>query len=265
MICRSRAENTEAKRVNNFRQDSMVITGSATPQDYAHSGYDKGHLAPSADFRWNEQAQSESFYMSNMSPQIHVFNAGIWKHLEDQVRKWALELDTLYVVTGPVLKSGLQTIGSNNVAVPEYYYKVVLDYKPPVIEAVGFIMANEGSKEPLVTFAVTVDSVKKVTGVNFFPELPDSIETAVESKVDYAFWHLNSSEPIITGVSSKQSIASKPLPAGFTRVKFTRHKCMKDCPHENRTGATCGDGTKSDNTGSGACAGHGGVECWECR
>ena len=88
----------------------------------------------------------------------------------------------------------------------------------------------------------------------------------MESKVDWAFWHLEKTEPIITGVSSRQSIASKPLPPGFKRMKLVRHhKCSKDCPPENRVGAECGDGTMSDNTGSGACAGHGGIECWECR
>lgn len=176
------------------------------------------------------------------------------------------ELDTLYVVTGPVLSSGLPTIGSSNVAVPEYYYKVLLDYKATSTEAIGFILKNEGSKEPLADFAVPVDSVEKITGIDFFPDLPDSLETVVESKVDLAFWHFEKAEPIITGVSSKHSIASRPLPSGFKRMKLVHHhKCSKDCPPENRVGAACADGTKSDNSGSGACAGHGGVECWECR
>jgi endonuclease G len=243
-----------------------VYAGSATPDDYSRSGYDRGHLAPSADFRWDEQAQSESFFMSNMSPQTPAFNRGIWKHLEEQVRDWAKELDTVYVITGPVLSSGLQTIGSSNVAVPEYYYKVILDHKESKTEAIGFILRNEGSKESLADFAVSVDSVEKITGIDFFPMLPDSIETVGESKVDLAFWHLDRGEPIITGVSSKQSIASKPLPPGFKRMKLVRHnKCLKECPPENRIGAACADGTRSENNGSGACAGHGGVECWECR
>lgn len=190
MICRSRAEDNEATRSDDFRPDPAVHNGSATPQDYVHSGYDKGHLAPSADFRWNAEAQSESFFMSNMSPQRPAFNRGVWKRLEDQVRKWAIEYDTLYVVTGPILQQGLSAIGTSNVSVPQYYYKVILDYKPPVVEAVGLIMRNEGNKEPLSEFAVSVDAVEKATGIDFFPALPDSIEKSVEKSVDMGFWHL---------------------------------------------------------------------------
>lgn len=189
MICRSRAEDIEVARSEDFRPDPAVRHFSATPQDYVHSGYDKGHLAPSADFRWNGKAQSESFFMSNMSPQKPGFNRGIWKRLEDQVRKWAVEYDTLYVVTGPILEQGLQTIGPDKVAVPHYYYKVVLDYQP-VIEAVGFIMRNEGSKEPLSEFAVSVDEVERITGIDFFPALPDPVEKKAEERVDMGFWHL---------------------------------------------------------------------------
>jgi endonuclease G, mitochondrial len=264
MICRSRFEASNGHRTDDFRPDPAVHGGSATPRDYSRSGYDRGHLAPSADFRWNEQAQSESFFMSNMSPQKPSFNRGIWKQLEEQVRDWAMVLDTLFVVTGPILKLGLPTIGTSNVAVPEYYYKVVLDYKSSVKEAVGFILKNEGSKEPLSEFAVSVDSIGKVTGIDFFPALPDSIKKRVVGQVDLAFWHLNSETETGT-VSSNQSISKKPLPPGFKKMKITHHKCSIDCPKEDRIGAACGDGTTSSNTGKGACAGHGGVVCWECK
>jgi endonuclease G len=264
MICRSRVEASEAPRTDDFRPDPSVGTKSATPRDYSRSGYDKGHLAPSADFRWNEQAQSESFFMSNMSPQTPALNRGIWKHLEDKVREWGRDFDTLYIVTGPILRPGLPTIGTSNVAVPEYYYKVVLDYKSSVKEAVGFILKNEGSKDPLSEFAVSVDSIGKVTGIDFFPALPDSIKKRVVGQVDLAFWHLISETETGT-VLSNQSISKKPLPSGFKKIKITRHKCSIDCPKEDRIGAACGDGTTSSNTGKEACAGHGGVECWECK
>lgn len=263
MICRSRVEASEVLRSNDFRSDPAVRTGSATPRDYARSGYDKGHLAPSADFRWNATAQSESFFMSNMSPQRPGLNRGIWKHLEDQVREWAKDFDTLYVVTGPILKEGLPTIGSSNVAVPEYYYKIVLDYKPPVEEAIGFVMRNEGSNEPLGAFVVTVDSVRKATGIHFFPELPASEEHQVEGRVNLAFWHLSAETE--KAVLSKAAASRGQAAPGLRRMKITRHTCSKDCPPENRTGAACRDGTISGNTGRGACVGHGGVECWECK
>ena len=177
-------------RTNNFRADPEVPTGSATPQDYTRSGYDRGHLAPAGDMNWSEQTVSESFFMSNMTPQKPGFNRGIWKHLEDRIRKWAVEDDTLYVVTGPILREGLSTIGTDNVSVPEYFFKVVLDYTAKDKKAIGFVMRNESSKMPLGSFAVTVDSVETLTGIEFFPALPDSIGEKIEGKIELGKWGL---------------------------------------------------------------------------
>ncbi|GAH82191.1 unnamed protein product, partial [marine sediment metagenome] len=94
------------KRTNDFRPDPMVKTGSATLSDYKGSGYDRGHLAPAGDMKWSTTAMSESFYMSNMSPQNPGFNRGIWKKLEGQVRTWATDNEEIYIVTGPVLSEG---------------------------------------------------------------------------------------------------------------------------------------------------------------
>ena len=79
-------QNPSTKRKDNFRSDPKVKTGSATLSDYKGSGYDRGHLAPAADFKWSSTAMSESFYMSNMSPQVPGFNRGIWKKLESKIR-----------------------------------------------------------------------------------------------------------------------------------------------------------------------------------
>ncbi len=120
--------NGKYERSDNFRKDPFVSTGSATLKDYKGSGYDRGHLIPASDMKWSPDAMSSSFYMSNMSPQDPSFNRGIWKKLEEQVREWAVDNREIYVVTGPVLTNGLyQTIGVNKVAVPNHYYKVVLD------------------------------------------------------------------------------------------------------------------------------------------
>lgn len=114
------------ERTDRFIPDPKVPTGTATNKDYEKSGYDRGHLAPAADMGWSAQAMAESFYFSNMSPQIPEFNRGIWKNLEGLVRNWAQVNGSIYIVTGPVLKPGLKTIGPNRVSVPEHYYKVVL-------------------------------------------------------------------------------------------------------------------------------------------
>ncbi len=190
-LTKERVVSQAASRKDNFREDPDISTGSATLLDYKKSGYDRGHMAPAADFRWSEGAMNDTFYLSNMCPQIHAFNAGIWSDLESAVRSIAYTDEEIYVVTGPVLTDGpYETIGENNVAVPKYYYKVILDYTDPVIKAIGFILPAEKSSEPLSYFAVTVDRVEEVTGIDFFPALPDDIESVVEAECDPSLWAL---------------------------------------------------------------------------
>jgi endonuclease G, mitochondrial len=175
-------------RSNDFRVDVAVKTSSATNADYQGSGYDRGHLAPAADMSWSMQSMEESFFYSNMSPQLPGFNRGIWKKLEEQVRQWAVDNQAIYVVTGPVLESNLPTIGPDKVSVPRYYYKVILDYTQPGLKGIGFILPNEPSSLPLQYFAVPIDSVEHVTGINFFPALPGKEEQAIEKTVCTECW-----------------------------------------------------------------------------
>lgn len=176
------------ERSDNFREDPSIKTGSASPDDYKKSGYDRGHLCPAGDMGFDAEAMSESFYMSNMSPQLPAFNRGIWKKLETAVRNWAVRDDELYVVAGPILHPQLPTIGANKVAVPELYFKVVLDYRHPDYKAIGFVMPNAGSKSSIYHFAVSVDSVEKLSGLDFFPALPDSLENQLEANFDTILW-----------------------------------------------------------------------------
>ena len=168
-------------RTDNFRADSDIDTGSASLSDYRGSGYDRGHLAPAADMKWSLEAMKDSFYLSNMSPQAPGFNRGIWKQLEEWVRDQAGQCLELYVATGPVLTDGpYQTIGDNDVAVPKFYYKVLLDYTEPELKAIGFILPNQSSKQPLSVYAVSVDDVEAITGLDFFYLLDDAVEAQLE-------------------------------------------------------------------------------------
>jgi endonuclease G, mitochondrial len=176
------------KRTNNFRSDPAVSMGSATLRDYKKSGYDRGHLAPAGAMVRSEGAMTESFYLSNMSPQVPGFNRGIWKKLETQVRSWARKHEELYVVTGPVLRTGLPTIGPSGVSVPEHYYKVVLDLREPGIRAMAFVLPNEKTKASLATFTLPVDSIEQRTGIDFFPIVPDSLEGQIEATSSYQAW-----------------------------------------------------------------------------
>jgi endonuclease G len=177
------------KRSDDFRADPKIPTGSASPDDYKNTGYDRGHLAPAADMGWSKTAMSESFFMSNMSPQKPALNRGAWKELEEQVRLWGRQNGALYVVTGPVLtRKPLDVIGKNRVTVPAAYYKVVVDVREPGVKGVGFLMPNAAWKEALQSAVVPIDSVEKVTGLDFFPALDDPVEHAVEASIDLAAW-----------------------------------------------------------------------------
>jgi endonuclease G len=177
------------ERSDRFVPDPFVKTGSATTADYKNSGYDRGHLAPAADMGWSGQAMKESFYYSNMSPQLPAFNRGIWKKLEEQVRDWAGEYGSVYVVTGPVLAHGLPCIGPNKVSVPELYYKALLVYTPAHVQAIAFLMPNAGSNHAPAHFVVSIDSVEHLTGLNFFEKLPDEMEEVLERVAILSQWH----------------------------------------------------------------------------
>ncbi len=190
-LTRENLSSPESERKDNFRKDDAVPTGSAELGDYRKSGYDRGHMAPAADFKWSQEAMSDTFYLSNMCPQTHSFNAGIWADMESAVRSIAYEDEIIYVVTGPVLTDGpYETIGENKVAVPKYFYKVILDYTEPDIKAIGFIFPHENSSEPLSYFALSVDEVEEITSIDFFPSLPDDIESKVEAECDPSRWAL---------------------------------------------------------------------------
>ena len=180
-----------AERTDHFLEDGDVASGSATNADYKGSGYDRGHLAPAADMGWSEQVMAESFYYSNMSPQVPSFNRGIWKNLESLVRDWARAYDTIYVTTGPILEPGLTQIGPNGVSVPKFYYKAILDLHSHPHKGIGFLLPNASSHENLQSFVVSIDELERLTGVDFYASLLDSEEQTLESTFHKDEWSWN--------------------------------------------------------------------------
>jgi len=171
-------------RSNDFRPDPLIKQNMADSTDYWNSGYDRGHLAASADFKWNKRALSESYYYSNVIPQNPRLNQNTWSKLEMQVREWAIDKSEVIVVTGPVLHDNLPKIpqGSFNVSIPEYIYKIVLDYYAPEYQAIAFLYPNKDVPYELEKHVVSIDSIEQLTGIDFFPKLNDSLENILEAE-----------------------------------------------------------------------------------
>jgi len=189
-ITRDRLNENWAARSNSFRPDPEVRTESATPRDYNASGYDKGHLCPAADMAFNEKAMDESFFMSNMSPQVPPFNMGIWRELEECTRDWARKFKHLYVITGPVLaQPALGQIGFSKVTVPGAYYKVLL--APEQHKAIAFLMPNAMDEKPVMDFCCSIDKVEKTTGLDFFPQILKGLDEELEASLDKEAWPID--------------------------------------------------------------------------
>jgi endonuclease G len=206
--------------------DPKISTGSAENSDYAGSGYDRGHLAPAGDMGWSAQSMIESFYYSNMSPQVPSFNRGIWKNAESFTREAAITNHTVYVVTGPVFTSTMTTIGPNKVAVPQSYFKIILDYFEPELKAIAFVIPNEASQLPLQHFAVSIDDVEHLTGLDFFPIITDSVESKLESKFDISLWNWQNFSRSNKSTTSKSKSPSSSVQCSGTTKKGARCKRM---------------------------------------
>ena len=171
-----------------FQADMNVPAPRAEDSDYYGSGYDRGHMCPAADNKYSEKAMEESFLFTNMCPQNGNLNRGDWNEMEQACRRWAKEYGGVYVVCGPILYKGKhKTIGKNKVVVPEAFFKVVLRTGENP-KAIGFIYKNAEGNRPKGDYVNTVDEVERITGIDFFPELPDDVENKVEATADIADW-----------------------------------------------------------------------------
>lgn len=169
--------------------------------------FDRGHLCASADRLYSVESNAKTFYMTNMSPQIKDFNQGFWNGFELHVQNLAqsaIFADTLYVVKGGTIADG-QTIGyiqrstGSQVTIPKYYFMALLCCRNGNYKALGFFMEHKaygykyGSdvpKEKLKECAVSIDELEAKTGIDFFHNLPDNIETQIESICDPSGWGL---------------------------------------------------------------------------
>ena len=189
-------------RQDDFRPDTSIPFGSrAELEDYASSGFDRGHMAPAADMKRSDQVMSESFLLSNMSPQVGIgFNRHIWKNLEAAIRGWVEQRGALTVITGPVfkiIKDGMgkgkvtySVIGENQIAVPTHFFKIVVDVNnPDKPEALAFVIPNEGlSSRHYNEFLTAIDEIEALTGLDFLSSLPVTIQREIESQKASIIW-----------------------------------------------------------------------------
>jgi len=188
----------KATRSNDFRADPLVKTETAVQEDYFLTdtllsgkveydgyGYDRGHLAPSADFRWSGEALSESYFYSNMSPQVPELNQKEWAELETFLRNYVVTSGhPLYIITAPVLTDDLPKVtrSINGISIPEKYVKIAYDAIDK--KGIGFIMSNNKNEYPLMYYAKSIDDVESVLGFDVFTTLDESIE----KNVDKSHW-----------------------------------------------------------------------------
>jgi endonuclease G len=230
-------------RSNDFREDTLILSGSAQEKDYFIKttntngstsydgfGYDRGHLAPSADFRWSKTALSESYFYSNMSPQLPEFNRDCWAKLENSLRNYVIEKNqSLFIVTGPVLSSNLKKIerSINNVSIPNYFFKAVLDINNQ--KSVAYLFPHKKNEYPIDYYAISIDSLENITGLDFFSNLEDSLEKIIEQQADFSF--LNS--------DNKQSNSPPIKPENLKKGTFNTVQ-SRQFIKTNKTVTICG-------------------------
>lgn len=187
--------NGGAKRLDEFVEDPYVDGRCSSTEDYVGSGYGRGHLAPAADFKYSDEAMAESFYMTNVAPQDKGLNAGAWNDLENQVRFWCKNYykTTMQVVSGVIVEDGAKRIGRSRVAVPSYFWKVVCrkDTRSGNYEAIGFLFPNKDTNRPYTDFAVPIDEIEELTGLDLLHILSQGDQSRIESTTTLDKWITN--------------------------------------------------------------------------
>lgn len=210
-------------RVDTFLPDPQIGTKTSTTPDYWFSGYDRGHMVPSADMRWNFNAMKATYYYSNVAPQHPDLNRKTWAEMEDWIRRYVnFSGNRVFVATGPVLKGDLPTLQNegreNEVSIPELFFKVVADLNQKNPKGIGFIMSNGLNDKDLTHYATTIKEVEQISGLDFFAHLDDNLEDQVESEFNPKEW-------VVEGDPNYGDVAplSQPLPKGLfstTQAKY---------------------------------------------
>lgn len=185
------ANGTIGRSGKNFRPDDRVKVVQADNYDYRGSGWSRGHMAPAGDFKWDDGAMWDTFFYTNCCPQDEKLNNGSWNVLENKVRTWARQFGSVYVVTGPIIgqnENGM--IGTHQITVPDAFFKAILVHKEESYHGIAFMMFNNSMTQRIPERYLSINDLEKITGLDFFPALDDSIEEEVEGTVELDFWRI---------------------------------------------------------------------------
>lgn len=237
-------------RKGSFVKDPFANSAEqAGNDDYSASGYDKGHMVPCEDMSFSEQAMKETFYYSNCAPQTTELNRGEWKALEELAREWAVSNGELLIFSGPVLEEGLKTIGEDKIPVPEKFYKILALHSAQNYKAIAFIMPNQTSiLDSPENYACSIDSVEKLTGLDFFMDFPDNLEAQFEGSFELSDWQWKKQH-------HQNSVTTHSDTSNHRQVTQMQEAQMVQCKGKTKKGARCKKKTSSKN---GYCNVHGG-------
>lgn len=211
-------------RVDTFLPDPQVATGTSTTPDYWFSGFDRGHMVPSADMRWNKEAMVATYFYSNVAPQRPELNRGAWAEMEDWIRRYVnFSGNRVYVVTGPVLRADLPSMENegreNEVSIPEHFFKVIADLDSDQPKGIAFLMPNGVCDKDLRHYSTSIDEIEQLTGLNFFPKLGEAQEAKIEADYATDSWVVEG-DPLY----GQAEPLRPPLPAGaFNTVQAKFH------------------------------------------
>lgn len=177
------------KRISNFYEEESVTSPRATIDDYRGSGWSRGHMCPAGDNKWDGKAMFDTFSLINVCPQNANLNSGLWNSIEIDCRNWARKNGSIYIVCGPIFMNKVhETIGNNQVYVPEAFFKVILCLNGHP-KGIGIIVRNTDGTRKRDLYYNSIDQIERITGIDFFPALPDSIENTVESEANINDWN----------------------------------------------------------------------------
>ncbi|MBL0045560.1 MAG: DNA/RNA non-specific endonuclease [Flavobacteriales bacterium] len=228
-------------RIDSFMPDPLVKGNTDLFDEYWFSGYDRGHMVPSADMRWSQKALAATYLYSNVSPQKPEMNRETWADLEDWGRRYVhYSKERVFIVTGPVQADGQPTLSTPKtkeaVSIPSYCFKAFADLDGPDKKGIAFVMNNGPADKSMISYAVSIDSVEKITGLDLFPMLDDSTENAIEAMTEVADWYAKG-DPTAGEVAPLKA----PLPGG--RFNTTQAKY-----HIGHTATICGTVVSSRRT-----------------